>query len=68
MIGDCWRPEQRGQAQIIYSLAPLLGPALGPITGAWVAEKSTWRWVFWSTTIIDAVILCFGLLYLDESE
>jgi len=35
--------------------------------GAWVAERSTWRWVFWSTSIVDAVIQLVGLFYLDES-
>ncbi len=25
-MSDCWRPEERGTAVSIYSLAPLLGP------------------------------------------
>ena len=45
VIGDLFDAEHRGQAISIYSLAPLLGPVFGPIAGAWVAEKSTWRWV-----------------------
>jgi len=43
--GDLFDAEHRGQAISIYSLAPLLGPVVGPIAGAWVAEKSTWHWV-----------------------
>jgi MFS family permease len=45
VIGDLFDAEHRGQAIAIYSLAPLLGPAVGPVAGAWIAEKSTWRWV-----------------------
>ena len=45
VLGDCWRPEERGQAVALYSLAPLLGPVVGPVAGAWIAQKSTWRWV-----------------------
>src|SRR6266403_6332448 len=45
VIGDLLDAEHRGQAISIYSLAPLLGPVVGPVAGAWVAEKSTWRWV-----------------------
>ena len=45
VIGDLFDAEHRGQAISIYSLAPLLGPVVGPIAGAWIAEKSTWRWV-----------------------
>ena len=35
VLGDCFRPEERGKAIAIYSLAPLLGPVLAPICGAW---------------------------------
>ncbi|OAX30876.1 MFS general substrate transporter, partial [Rhizopogon vinicolor AM-OR11-026] len=45
VLGDCWLPDERGRAVAIFSLAPLLGPVIGPITGAWIAERSTWRWV-----------------------
>ncbi|KAJ6622636.1 MFS polyamine transporter [Mycena sp. CBHHK59/15] len=67
VLGDVWDAEERGQAIAIYSLAPLLGPVLGPISGAWIANKSTWRWVFWSTSILDVAIQILGLLYLRES-
>lgn len=67
VLGDCWRPEERGQAVALYSLAPLLGPVVGPIAGAWIAQRSTWRWVFWSTSIVDAFIQCMGVLFLQET-
>ncbi|KAN0121135.1 MFS polyamine transporter [Russula decolorans] len=67
VIGDLFDAEHRGQAISIYSLAPLLGPVIGPVAGAWVAEKSTWRWVFWSTSIVDAAVQGLGLLFLKET-
>ena len=45
VLGDVWRAEERGKAIAIYSLAPLLGPVVGPVCGGWIAERSTWRWV-----------------------
>jgi multidrug resistance protein len=65
VIGDCFAPEQRGRAISMYSLAPLLGPAVGPIVGGFITEKTTWRWIFWATTILDAVIQLFGIFYLQ---
>jgi MFS family permease len=63
VTGDLFDAEHRGQAISIYSLAILLGPVIGPVAGALVAEKSTWRWV---------VRLCFCStilsLLLKESE
>ncbi|KAA1478672.1 MFS general substrate transporter [Dentipellis sp. KUC8613] len=67
VLADVWHPAQRGQALAIYALAPLLGPVVGPVAGAWIAQDSTWRWVFWSTTVVDACIGIVGFLYLRES-
>ncbi|KAG2137983.1 major facilitator superfamily domain-containing protein [Suillus clintonianus] len=66
-LADCWLPEDRGQGVAIVALAPLLGPVVGPITGAWIAQFSTWRWVFWSTSIVDVAILIIGMFVLQET-
>lgn len=67
VLSDCFRPEERGKSIAIYSLAPLLGPALGPIAGGFIAENTTWRWVFYSTSITDALIQLLGLFFLRET-
>jgi len=67
LLSDVWSPDQRGKAISIYSLAPLLGPAVGPIAGGFIAENTTWRWVFWSTTCVDAAIQISGLFFLQET-
>ncbi|KAG6910339.1 hypothetical protein DXG01_011407 [Tephrocybe rancida] len=41
VLGDVWRPEERGKAIAIYSLAPLLGPVVGPVCGAWYVTSSS---------------------------
>lgn len=65
---DCWHPEERGKAVGIYSLAPLLGPAVGPIAGGFIAETTTWRWVFWATSIAAVLIQIIGLFFLQETH
>ncbi|RPD59300.1 MFS polyamine transporter [Lentinus tigrinus ALCF2SS1-7] len=67
VLGDLFAPEERGKAMALYTLAPLLGPAIGPIVGGWIAERSTWRWVFWSTSIAAGVIQIVGIFTLKES-
>lgn len=67
ILSDLFFPEQRGKAISIYSLAPLLGPAIGPIAGGWIAERTTWRWVFYSTTIACGIIQAAGLFFLQET-
>jgi len=67
VIGDLFDAEHRGEAVAIYSLAPLLGPAVGPIAGAWIAQESNWRWVFWSTSIVCGAIQINGFIFLRET-
>ena len=67
VLSDLFVAEQRGRAISIYSLMPLLGPAIGPIGGGWIAERTTWRWVFYSTTIACGLIQLCGLFFLQET-
>ncbi|EON60865.1 hypothetical protein W97_00075 [Coniosporium apollinis CBS 100218] len=67
VLSDCWRAEERGKAVAIYSLAPFLGPAVGPIAGGYIAQYTTWRWIFWSVSIADAVVQLLAFLFLQET-
>jgi multidrug resistance protein len=67
VLGDLFHPDQRGKAMGLYAMGPLLGPAIGPVAGAWIAQKATWRWMFWATSIADGFILLLGIFYLKES-
>lgn len=67
VLSDLFTAEDRGKALSIYSLAPLLGPAIGPIAGAFIAQNTTWRWAFYATTIADAIIQAGGLFFLRET-
>ncbi|KAG7010151.1 hypothetical protein G7Y79_00001g004230 [Physcia stellaris] len=67
ILADCWAPEERGKSMGIYTLAPLLGPVLGPIIGGFIADYTTWRWVFWSISIADSVIQILGFFLLSET-
>ena len=37
------------------------------MAGGFIAENTTWRWVFYSTSIVDALIQVMGLFFLRES-
>ncbi|GAP85972.2 putative major facilitator superfamily transporter [Rosellinia necatrix] len=67
VLSDLFTAENRGKALSIYSLAPLLGPAIGPIAGAFIAQNTSWRWAFHATTIADALIQLAGVFFLKET-
>ncbi|KAF2869325.1 MFS multidrug transporter-like protein [Massariosphaeria phaeospora] len=67
VLGDVWPPERRGRSVSLYLLIPLTGAAIGPIVAGFIVEYSTWRWMFWSTTILQVVLEALSLLVLNES-
>lgn len=67
LISDMFEAEDRGRAISVYSLVPLLGPAIGPIAGGWIVVYVSWRWVFYSTCIACVLIQLIGCLVLRET-
>ncbi|RFN54305.1 hypothetical protein FIE12Z_1431 [Fusarium flagelliforme] len=67
VLSDCWRKEERGTATAIYSLAPFLGPAVGPIAAGYLTQHLHWRWIFWVVSIADAVVQILAFLFLQET-
>ena len=66
-MGDCFPAERRGHSLSLFSIVPLLGPAVGPIAGGFITKCASWRWSFHTVSIIDAVILLAGLRFLRET-
>lgn len=67
VLGDIWPREQRGRSLALYILIPMLGAAVGPIIGGFITEGTTWRWIFWSTSILQAVMVGGSFLAFKET-
>lgn len=65
VLGDVWKPEERGRSLGLYQLVPLLGAAAGPILGGFIAASTTWRWMFWATSVFQlfATVLSFFVFH-----
>jgi multidrug resistance protein len=67
VLSDLWLPQQRGRAFALFMAAPLLGPGLGPIIGAYIAVGLSWRWAFYISSIAAAVVTVAALLFYKET-
>ncbi|KAM0335120.1 hypothetical protein ACHAQA_000158 [Verticillium albo-atrum] len=68
VLGDVWRPEQRGKSLGIYLVVPLVAVAVGPIIGGFMASRASWRWMFWSTSIFQALMVVFCFTTFHETN
>ncbi|KZV75775.1 MFS general substrate transporter [Peniophora sp. CONT] len=68
VIGDIYKLEERGKAMGIFTAACLLGPAVAPPTGGFVAYYYSWR-MMQLALMLSAVIALFALyLWLPETS
>lgn len=67
VITDLFAPPDRNGPMIVASLAPLLGPCLGPLFGAGVSLNLRWPFVFWLLGAIglalEALLFCLPETY-----
>ncbi|KAE8420816.1 major facilitator superfamily domain-containing protein [Aspergillus pseudocaelatus] len=58
-----------GSAPLAVGAGPCaaLGPVIGPLAGGWVTERTTWRWMFYSTSMAAGVIGIVGFVSIRET-
>ncbi|KAH7117551.1 MFS multidrug transporter-like protein [Dendryphion nanum] len=67
VLADIWSKDERGKGQTIYGMLAFIGPCVAPICGAYISQSTSWRWIFWSTSIFDAIVQILALFWLSET-
>ncbi|KAM6493826.1 vacuolar DHA amino acid exporter [Amanita muscaria] len=65
-LADIFDPEVRGTKMGIYYMAPLLGPAIGPILGGALTTAFHWRAIFWFLAIY-AGLCCLSFIFFRDT-
>ncbi|KAK2018653.1 major facilitator superfamily transporter [Colletotrichum eremochloae] len=68
VIGETFKADERGSAVAVYSLAPIAGPTLGPILGAFLIQRFGLPSMFLSTSIASAAFGAVGFFVLRETN
>ncbi|KAG9249060.1 putative polyamine transporter 4 [Calycina marina] len=69
-ISDLWdMKSEAGRAALFYTIAPFLGPTLGPLTGAYIIDQyhNDWRYTIYVIMIIAAPI-AFMACFMKETS
>lgn len=67
VIGDIYRPVERGTAYGWFLSGTLIGPALGPFIGGIIVTYKSWRVIFWLQAALAAVASIAILFFLPET-
>ncbi|KJX96119.1 hypothetical protein TI39_contig807g00001 [Zymoseptoria brevis] len=65
-LADLWNPNERGVPMAVFSAAPFIGPAIGPLAGGFIADNLGWRWLYWMQLILSA--FCYILITFTVPE
>lgn len=62
-VGDLFNRDELQGPMLMFSLAPFVGPAIGPVMGGFINYFTDWRWTYYVLLIWAFVIwLCIVLL------
>ncbi|OAP58368.1 hypothetical protein AYL99_07458 [Fonsecaea erecta] len=65
-LADLWKNEERGVPMAVFSAAPFIGPAIGPLAGGFLGDAAGWRWLYWIQMILAG--LCLAILTFTVPE
>ena len=57
IIVDTFPASKRAAAFVLYSMAIVSAPAIGPPLGGWITDSFSWRWVFFINIPIGIISL-----------
>ncbi|KAM0540236.1 hypothetical protein ACHAO7_011399 [Fusarium culmorum] len=67
VIADMFDKSERGMAMCMFSGAPFLGPAIGPIIGGFLAQTEGWRWLLGLMAIFTGTTWIVASLVIPET-
>ena len=66
-LADLWRSEERGVPMAVFSAAPFIGPAIGPLVGGFTSDHLGWRWLYWLQLILSGFCYIFITFTVPET-
>ncbi|KAF2651924.1 MFS general substrate transporter [Lophiostoma macrostomum CBS 122681] len=67
VVADLFAAKERGLAMSVFSIAPFMGPVLGPIVSGFLGMTEGWRWVEGLMAIFSGVVFIVAVLLVPET-
>ncbi|KIW92799.1 uncharacterized protein Z519_06648 [Cladophialophora bantiana CBS 173.52] len=68
ILADVWVTADRNGPMVLFTGATLFGTGLGPLVSGFVAQRTTWRWVFWIQVITSGTLVSLVTVFFKETR
>lgn len=68
VVSDLYHKESRNVPMALFTGASLFGTGLGPLVSGFIAQRTTWRWIFGAHTIAVAILMLLMVIFFKETR
>jgi multidrug resistance protein len=68
VVSDIYHTADRNTPMALFSGAALCGTGLGPLVAGFIAQNTSWRWMFWLQLIMDGVLMAIVVAFFKETR
>jgi MFS family permease len=68
VISDIYKTEERNTPMALFSGSVLVGTALGPLVSGFIAQNTSWRWIFYVQLISCGICTLTIILFFQETR
>ena len=68
ILRQTFPPEEQGMAMALFSVAVMIGPAVGPTLGGWIVDSFHWSWIFFINLPVGLIGLAMVTRFVEEPE
>ncbi|SMQ50143.1 unnamed protein product [Zymoseptoria tritici ST99CH_3D1] len=68
VVSDIFHAQDRNTPMTLFSAAALLGTGFGPLICGFIANRTTWRWIFYHQVILDGAVMIAVILFFKETR
>ncbi len=68
LLFETFPREQQGQAQAMFGIGVIAGPAIGPVLGGYLTDTIGWRWIFFINLPVGLIAVIMAMIFLPRDR
>ena len=68
ILFETFPPSQQAQAQAVFGVSMISGPAIGPTLGGYLTDALNWRWIFFVNVPVGILAVAMAILFLPPDK